>query len=94
MLTAEFMEGYNSSQADIDNPYLWSSDAWLAYMAGAAFAQHGTSAPIKAKKSRGDVIRVWTGGGNEFRVVMGRTTFSRQLSALDTGNSDVLRHLA
>lgn len=71
MLTAEFIEGYNSSQADIDNPYLWSSDAWLAYMAGAAFAKHGTSAPVKAKKSRGDVIRVWTAGGNEWRIVYG-----------------------
>jgi len=71
MLTTEFLEGYNSSQADIDNPYLWSSDAWFAYMAGAAFARHGTSEPVKAKKSRGDVIRVWTAGGNEFRVVYG-----------------------
>jgi len=71
MLTAEFLEGYNASQADIDNPYLWSSDCWLAYMAGAAFAKRGTSAPIKAKKSRGDVIRVWTAGGNEWRVVYG-----------------------
>lgn len=68
MLTQEFLEGFNASQPDIDNPYLWSSDAWLAYTAGADFAKRGTSAPIKAKKSRGDVIRVWTVGGTEFRV--------------------------
>jgi hypothetical protein len=71
VLTTEFLEGYNSSQADIDNPYLWSSDAWLAYMAGADFAKHGTSEPVKAKKSFGYVIRVWTAGGNEFRVIYG-----------------------
>ena len=68
MLTVEFMEGWNASQPDIDNPYLWSSDAWLAFMAGADFVKHGTSAPIRAKKSRGNVIRVWTAGGAEFRV--------------------------
>ncbi len=69
MLTTEFLEGFNGTE--IDNPYLWSSDAWLAYMAGAAFARHGTSTPIKAKKSRGGVVRVWTAGGNEFRVIYG-----------------------
>jgi hypothetical protein len=58
MLTAEFIEGYNASEPDIDNPYIWSSDAWLAYLAGADFAKRGTSAPI----------RVWTAGGNEWRV--------------------------
>lgn len=68
MLTAEFLEGWNASQPDIDNPFLWSSDAWLAFMAGADFARRGTSAPIKAKKSRGNVMRVWTAGGNEWRV--------------------------
>ena len=56
------------NSSDIDNPYLWSSDAWLAYLAGADFAKRGTSAPIRAKKSRGNVIRVWTAGGNEWRV--------------------------
>jgi hypothetical protein len=69
MLTTEFLEGYNGTE--IDNPYLWSSDAWLAYMAGADFAKRGTSEPIKAKKSFGYVIRVWTAGGNEFRVIYG-----------------------
>lgn len=69
MITAELLEGYNASQPDIDNPYIWSSDAWLAFMAGADFARRGTSAPIRAKKSRGNVIRVWTAGGNEWRVV-------------------------
>ena len=69
MLTTELLEGYNASQPDIDNPYIWSSDAWLAFMAGADFAKRGTSAPIRAKKSRGNVIRVWTAGGNEFCVV-------------------------
>ena len=68
MLTDEFLEGWNASEPDIDNPYLWSSDAWLAYLAGADFAKRGTSAPIRAKKSRGNVIRVWTAGGNEWRV--------------------------
>ena len=71
MLTTEFIEGFNAGQPDIDNPYLWSSDAWLAFMAGADFARRGTSAPIKARKSRGDVIRVWTAGGNEWRIVYG-----------------------
>ena len=80
MLTTEFLQGYNSSQADSDNPYLWSSDAWLAYMAGADFAKRGTSEPIKAKKSFGYVIRVWTAGGNEFRVIYGP---SYQLRAIE-----------
>lgn len=69
MLTTEFNEGFNAADAAIDNPYLWSSDAWLAYMAGAAFAKRGTSAPCRARKSRGNVIRVWTAGGTEWRVV-------------------------
>lgn len=68
MITAEFKEGYNCADAALDNPYLWSSDAWLAFMAGADFARLGTSAPIKACKSRGNVIRVWTSGGAEWRV--------------------------
>lgn len=69
MLTAEFNEGYNCADAALDNPYIWSSDAWLAFMAGADFARRGTSAPCKARKSRGNVIRVWTVGGNEWRIV-------------------------
>lgn len=69
MLIAAFNEGFNASQPDLDNPYLWSSDAWLAFMAGADFAKRGTSAPCKARKSRGNVIRVWTSGGNEWRIV-------------------------
>lgn len=69
MLTTEFNEGFNCADAALDNPYLWSSDAWLAFMAGADFARRGTSAAIKAKKSRGNVIRVWTAGGNEWRVM-------------------------
>ena len=69
MLTDEFLEGWNASQADIDNPYIWSSDAWLAYVAGADFCRLApVSAPIRAKKSRGNVIRVWTAGGNEWRI--------------------------
>ena len=68
MLTVEFNEGYNCADAALDNPYLWSSDAWLAFMAGADFAKRGTSAPAKARKSRGNVIRVWTTGGTEWRV--------------------------
>ena len=68
MLTDEFKEGWNASQPDLDNPYIWSSDAWLAFMAGADFAKRGTSAPATARKSRGNVIRVWTAGGTEWRV--------------------------
>ena len=67
-ITTEFVEGYNAA-SHVDNPYIWSSDAWLAYLAGADFAKRGTSVPVKAHKSRGNVIRVWTAGGNEFRVV-------------------------
>jgi hypothetical protein len=80
MLTTEFLEGYNSSQADIDNPYLWSSDTWLAYMAGADFAKRGSDVPVRAKKSFGYVIRVWTAGGNEYRVIYGP---SYQLRAIE-----------
>lgn len=69
MLTAEFNEGFNCADAALDNPYIWSSDAWLAFIAGADFARRGTSAPCKARKSRGNVIRVWTAGGNEWRIV-------------------------
>ena len=68
MLTIEFNEGFNAADAALDNPYLWSSDAWLAFMAGADFAKRGTSAPVKARKSRGNIIRVWTSGGTEWRV--------------------------
>lgn len=68
MLTTEFNEGFNCADAALDNPYIWSSDAWLAFMAGADFARRGTSAPTKARKSRGNVIRAWTAGGTEWRI--------------------------
>jgi hypothetical protein len=67
-LTAQFMAGYNSQDATIDNPYLWSSDNWLAYDAGYVFAKRGASTPIKARKSRGYSVRVETAGGNEFVI--------------------------
>ena len=50
-LTEAFLEGYNAQDPQIDNPHLWSSPNWLAYIAGAQFAKLGTSTPIKCKAS-------------------------------------------
>lgn len=74
-LTAEFIEGYNAQDAQIDNPYLWSSDSWLAYDAGAAFAKYGYSTPTRAAKSRGYSLRVQT-AANDFTI-----TYNAALSA-------------
>jgi hypothetical protein len=53
-LTEAFLEGYNAQDPQIDNPYLWSSPNWLAYVAGGRFAKLGTSTPIKCKAGRGN----------------------------------------
>jgi hypothetical protein len=75
-LTNEFMAGWNCSNAQIDNPYLWSSDSWLAFNAGAEFYKRGTSTPIKVRKSRGYSIRVYT-GDSEFTIKYDTATLSR-----------------
>ena len=75
-LTEAFMAGWNSQDAQIDNPYLWSSDNWLAYDAGAQFYKRGTSTPIKAKKSKGYSIRVFT-HANEFIIKYDTATLAR-----------------
>lgn len=59
-LTQAFLEGWNASQPDIDNPYLWSSPSWLAFDAGAKFYKLGASKPIRCKASRGYSLRVFT----------------------------------
>lgn len=81
-LTQPFLDGYNAQDAAIDNPYLWSSDSWLAYRAGATFAKRGTSRPLRAWKGRGYSINVETGGGTRFVV---------KATTADLGQLDVYR---
>lgn len=59
-LTEAFLEGWNSQDPMIDNPYMWSSPNWLAFDAGGNFVKQGTSKPIKCKASRGYTLRVFT----------------------------------
>ena len=54
-----FFEGYDA-QDIIENPHLWSSDNWLLFQAGFLFAKRGASTPIKATKSRGYSVRIFT----------------------------------
>lgn len=76
-LTAEFMAGYNAHDAQIDNPHIYSSPAWLAYKAGAEFAKYGTSHPIKCQSSRGYTLRVFT-SSNEWKAIPDKTLTSWQ----------------
>lgn len=75
-LTDAFMKGWHASDAQTDNPFLWSSDNWLAFDAGAQFYKQGTSMPIKAKKSKGYSIRVMT-NDNEYIVKYDTATLAR-----------------
>jgi len=59
-LTEAFLEGWNAADPQIDNPYLWSSPAWLAFDAGAYFYKLGVSKPTRCKASRGYTLRVFT----------------------------------
>jgi hypothetical protein len=54
-----FFEGYNAQDV-LANPHLWSSDNWLLFQAGFLFAKRGASTPIKATKSRGFSVRIFT----------------------------------
>jgi hypothetical protein len=70
-LTDAMLEGWNASDPQIDNPYLWSSPSWLAFDAGAAFYKLGTSKPVKCKASRGYTLRVYS-AVNEWIAKPGR----------------------
>jgi hypothetical protein len=74
-LTEAFLQGYNAQDPQIDNPYLWSSPNWLAYIAGAQFAKYGASTPIKCKASRGDKLRVFS-HHNEWLAIPDKTLTS------------------
>lgn len=74
-LTAEFLEGYNAQDGQIDNPFLYSSPSWLAFKAGAEFAKRGTSNPIKCKASRGYTLRVFT-SSNQWIATPDKTLLS------------------
>ena len=58
-MSESFFEGYNAQDA-LANPHLWSSDNWLLFQAGFLFAKRGASTPIKATKSRGYSVRIFT----------------------------------
>jgi len=58
-MSESFFEGYNAQDV-LANPHLWSSDNWLLFEAGYLFAKRGTSTPIKATKSRGFSVRIFT----------------------------------
>ena len=58
-MSESFFEGYNAQDA-LANPHLWSSDNWLLFQAGFLFAKRGASTPIKATKSRGFSVRIFT----------------------------------
>lgn len=78
-LTEAFLEGYNAQDPQIDNPFLWSSPNWLAYVAGGQFAKYGTSTPTRCKASRGYSLRVFT-SSNEWLAMPDKTLTSWQFN--------------
>jgi len=76
-LTEAFMEGFLSSDGQIDNPYIYSSPNWLAHKAGHEFAKYGTSLPTKCQSSRGYTLRVFT-SANEWKAIPDKTLTSWQ----------------
>lgn len=57
------MAGYDANSAPLTsltgvNPYLYSSDFWLLWEAGHWLQRTGKSRPVRAKKSRGYVVKV------------------------------------
>lgn len=68
-LTEAFIEGYNASQPDIDNPFIYSSPNWLAYKAGAEWGKHGTEQPTKCLASRGYTLRFYTVGNGQWQAI-------------------------
>lgn len=69
-LTAECKAGYEqgfTANGFADNPYLFSSDSWLAFIAGQKLA--GISGVKSCHKSRGYSVKVAsTSGTGSFRV--------------------------
>ena len=74
-LTEAFLQGYNAQDAQIDNPYLWSSPNWLAYMAGGQFAKHEDTIPNMCRASRGYKLRVF-GNHHEWLAIPDKTLTS------------------
>ncbi len=73
-LTAETIEGFDALEklstrdnpGGKRNPYLFSSDSWLAFEAGQALCERGLTRPERAHKSRGCSVRIVTSGQTEF----------------------------
>lgn len=64
-LTQQTLSGYYNPRAS--NPFDALSPYWLAFRAGQALWDKGVSRPVKAKKSRGSNIRIYT-HDNEFII--------------------------
>ncbi len=65
-LTAEATQWFDAAcEGEAANHYYWSSDAWLAFEAGAAIARAGRTRPTQCRKSRGFMVKVETAGGAE-----------------------------
>ena len=67
MFTRDAVAGYLARDDRSHNPYLFSSDCWLVWEAGYQLAYVGCSKPVKAKKSRGYSVTLWT-QANKFTV--------------------------
>lgn len=71
-LTQECIKGYrNADKTDWRdnapaNPFLWSSDSWLAFEAGEHMGRNGLTVPARVTKSRGYSVKVRTIGGTDF----------------------------
>lgn len=63
-LTAMCQAGQNGPE--LANPYLFSSDTWLAFRAGQLIA--GMSTVRRCLKSRGHSVRIETAGGSKIVV--------------------------
>jgi hypothetical protein len=67
------------------NPHLWSSDAWLAFEAGAQARRLGLAECVRARKSRGYSVRFKPAGGSGVRLVFDTNTLEYKSLETDHG---------
>jgi hypothetical protein len=79
-LSKEAREGWEMVSG---NPYLWSSNLWLAFEAGAYARKIGADKPVRARVSRGYSIRLKPAGGIGMKVVFDTKTLTKLHNEID-----------